>query len=1067
MTELARNAVVPDARRTGDPLDWSAGVNRSAEDWWDAVRDAGDLPFGAARTAALERLVAETVDAPGDVPAHVLDAVGTALRIGLITSYVHDGAHPAALTPFSWLLTRYDAAPAWMGRRERNGVLWTFRWMTVGMLEHPEVSRERIEATLDGMQQRFSRAGEGMAPVLSCRYEVAAAFDGPQAAHAAYLEWIAAPRTALSACAACERSRQAAHLAAIGLPDDAVRAVRPVLDGELTCDDEPATAIATVLEPMLLRGDLRTAAAEHARGVRLLRGVRPGQAHARHLLLCARTGRLARGLDLLEQWLPQGAATPAGELRIAAAGARLLRELVEAGQGGVTVTPRPVLDGHGVTAPPAPPATVAQLQARLGQQAVQLAARFDERNRTGWASEELRQTWESPALPDLPIETLRRPGWPVPPDMATGTFALPGEEPQRPRADPAAMAAAGDVVGMARAFDDAARVESERDRLAVLAAWRLVRGRYAATQDDPDLELAAARLDGWLAVERLLGDEADQAELVAEANEAGRRLRAAGSGTESALHDQVVRLATVKPAEATPEEAAAVESEVTSLTLWALRGGDPAQAGVALSRLVAARQLAAPDRPPDRPAAAGGDATPDEAFAISDPVAAGIALLSSVPRESLDHQQLRALARLLRVRSGSEPEDLAIATLTEAVAVLPTGVRPRERAMARADLAGTLQPHDPHAAVDVYRDALDDAARAQDDALRGSLFGSLANLRHMIGDVDGAADDLTHAIPLLDRNGDPLLAAQARCDLARALLDIDRVAEAAEAAEAGLDLVSRVLAADGVTPAAPTEPLPPDPELEPDVHLAGTCAFAAAEAAAALGETQHARDLAELSAGWHRRNSNLIAEAESWQLLARCGGEAAENAAALIRAADLAEVGGDWARAATCRREAATATHEAAGPEAALGVVGEALDALEEHAGAALGGRHADPELLADSERRLRWHRLALNEQRVRLLALAGRFPEALEGVTGLDVGYRELDDAWSARDVVALRGQIRAELGQVDLGIDDLFSAAEEALAAGDRHQARELAVRLAAVLDEAGRAEDAEKAYARFAGE
>ena len=90
-------------------------MKRTAEDWWAAVRVAGDLPFGPARTDRPEQLVAETVDAPGYLPTDVLDAVGTAARIGLITSYVHDGAHPAALTPFTWLLTRYDAAPSWLG----------------------------------------------------------------------------------------------------------------------------------------------------------------------------------------------------------------------------------------------------------------------------------------------------------------------------------------------------------------------------------------------------------------------------------------------------------------------------------------------------------------------------------------------------------------------------------------------------------------------------------------------------------------------------------------------------------------------------------------------------------------------------------------------------------------------------------------------------------------------------------------------------------------------------------------------------------------------------------------
>jgi hypothetical protein len=209
-----------------------------------------------------------------------------------------------------------------------------------------------------------------------------------------------------------------------------------------------------------------------------------------------------------------------------------------------------------------------------------------------------------------------------------------------------------------------------------------------------------------------------------------------------------------------------------------------------------------------------------------------------------------------------------------------------------------------------------------------------------------------------------------------------------------------------------------------------------------------------------------VAEAEAWQLLTRCGGSAAENAAALGRAAELADASGDWARAATCRREQATAVHEAEGPDAALAVVDEAVSRLEAEGGPR-GGRHADPETDAEAERQLSWHRLALAEQRVRLLALAGRFPDALEEVADLEAGYRDLDDAWSARDVVALRGQIRAELGHLDAGITDLTDAAEEALASGDVHQTRELAVRLAAVLDDAGRPEDAEKAWRRFSGE
>ena len=87
--------------------------------------------------------------------------------------------------------------------------------------------------------------------------------------------------------------------------------------------------------------------------------------------------------------------------------------------------------------------------------------------------------------------------------------------------------------------------------------------------------------------------------------------------------------------------------------------------------------------------------------------------------------------------------------------------------------------------------------------------------------------------------------------------------------------------------------------------------------------------------------------------------------------------------------------------------------------------------------------------------------------MNGLEDEYQELGDAWSARDLKGLRGQLRAELDDLDGALDDLRRAAEESEAAGDPAQAHGLGERLAAVLGEAGRPDEAEQAWQRFCSE
>jgi hypothetical protein len=341
----------------------------------------------------------------------------------------------------------------------------------------------------------------------------------------------------------------------------------------------------------------------------------------------------------------------------------------------------------------------------------------------------------------------------------------------------------------------------------------------------------------------------------------------------------------------------------------------------------------------------------------------------------------------------------------------------------------------------------------------------------VLDDPDRAAEVLTRAIPLLDEHAPGPLAAQARLDLSQVLLALGHGFEAAEAAEAGLRDLTELLWARNVSPddldggdgRGGAFGTGPEDDARAEVHVAGCLAYAGAEANDAVGAADRARELALRSADWHRINHNLIAQAEAWELAARLGGPPARVAADFGRAAELAETGGDWVRAATCRRERIIALKDAEGMDAALIALAEADAAL----GARMdspAGRHAPEAEQRVAGRQLRWHRLAVAEQRARMLAVGGRFQEAMVEVTGLELEYQELGDAWSARDLLGLRGQLRAELNDLDGALDDLRRAAEQAEKAGDQAQAQGLGERLATVLGEAGRPDEAEQAWLRF---
>jgi cellulose synthase operon protein C len=258
--------------------------------------------------------------------------------------------------------------------------------------------------------------------------------------------WSTAPRDDLSDCVGCDPTSKARHLIETGQPADAVALAVGVLDGQLTCNEQPQQMLTALLPAYVAEGMHSEAVDAHRRAYRILRSS-PGEldTYAEHVLFCARTGNETRAVELVERHLAELADPPSpfAEMRFSAAAALALSRVD-------LMIRRPAQDED---------IAAAELSAQLAERALELAAQFDVRNGTDRQSTEIRSTLTAePWLEYLPLsETARR--------------ALARQQAQAPARSSEEVAIGPDPTGsgwLDRAEDD---WQNDRREQAI-AAWR-------------------------------------------------------------------------------------------------------------------------------------------------------------------------------------------------------------------------------------------------------------------------------------------------------------------------------------------------------------------------------------------------------------------------------------------------------------------------------------------------------------------------------------------------------------------------------------------------------------------
>ncbi|WP_327736302.1 tetratricopeptide repeat protein [Streptomyces nojiriensis] len=704
-----------------------------------------ESPNGAVRNAHAEAL-AGAAETSGD------RALFREALDNLINSYLYSSESSRMLVPFARLLQEYDKDPGAFSHWEAHSLFWQFKWVASAISDSPGIPLESATGWLDEMERRYRIAGYSERPVREAEMWLADAIGEDERAERAFRRWLAAERDDMSDCRACELNGQGQYAVLHCDDAEALELWKPVLDGDLTCAEEPHRLLATSLLPLLRLGRADEARSHHLRGYRMARGnesLLPSV--GRHIEFCALTGNESRGLEILADHAAH--VTPLANLDdrldFHSGILVLLRRLRQLGHGRTPAVPYEAI-----------PRTVDELYEVLYTGCLDIARQFDARNGTTRVSDRfLTRMGREPLLAELPLGVRSAA---LPQTAPAPAPAPSGSGPARTAAD------FTELVERARRARDLSHPGTD-------ALWAEVAVRVDAQPEADPLVRADLAAQQALAAGRSGAEEAP--ELLSAVRD---DYRALGLAERAALAE--LRLAGVAAQSgAAPTEVRAL-LRVARRSAEALDAADPLRARrIALVELSGIR-MESYLRSVETPETDGHhDHHGELAAELTDFIAAHEGTLADLVAEAEEMLGRVALTR-------GDPER-AVPLLAASAARAALAGRPWQAVdplVLRAGVLMTLErPAEAEAAA---RSALEQAAEVTDAETQGVVRLTLADILLQRGDA--AAESARHALAAahwFDQAG--LTAdggAHARLLLARAYAGEGRNAEAAEVLQSAL-----------------------------------------------------------------------------------------------------------------------------------------------------------------------------------------------------------------------------------------------------------------------------------------
>ncbi|QVQ53981.1 tetratricopeptide repeat protein [Spiractinospora alimapuensis] len=372
-------------------------MSRGEAELRERLSEASAMRFGEAQQAAME-----------DVVRHA-DAGGFArlafeARRRLADAYSVAGQWHMAFPLFSRCLSDHDQRPELFEPEDDRALRLWYTHIVHTMVEFPDITMAQLDQAMSDVERRFKAGGHNLHPVYDMRRWVAqVTCDWEEEERNHRLWWESGgprPRSVWDFEVDVER------LVRRGDETSLARAreiARPALVGDVEFDEPPTPIQCLMLLPLTKAGATSDVALARRRSAWEL-SERPYRIEymAMHIEFCAMTGNEDQGLIEVRRSAHRlrDLNRPNGTMEMAAAIALLMRRLDDAGRGEELVA-------WSVHEDPTTP--VATMRQEMTELALDLAARFDERNGTTAQGDRIRSLLAAePVVDFLPLTPTSR-----------------------------------------------------------------------------------------------------------------------------------------------------------------------------------------------------------------------------------------------------------------------------------------------------------------------------------------------------------------------------------------------------------------------------------------------------------------------------------------------------------------------------------------------------------------------------------------------------------------------------------------------------------------------------------
>lgn len=349
----------------------------------ELLAEANSLPYSSARLAILQEVVRladlhQDIDLGIAVRRPLMEVARNLLRGDILTD------------AFVWCLAQHDRAPERFAGRN----LWIeYRWVISQLSNFVDVSRTKLEELLDDFGRRLEAAGYSRRHYYHSQREIAPDLGDQALASAANRAMKLYPRDGLSHDSSWEQAEETQTELFVGNIERALELSRPYLEDRYSERRKSDSVCASLLLLFWQRGETVRAKALHKR---CLRSYQPERCYywwyGELLKFTAIANDLGRAVHLYEEC--QRAVHPNGDpltrLHFALDALVVFNCLAAAGRQHVAIRLPAEVPGASTRGQ----YSVAALQDYLGQEARQLAERFDARNGNSYFNQQLEERAE-------------------------------------------------------------------------------------------------------------------------------------------------------------------------------------------------------------------------------------------------------------------------------------------------------------------------------------------------------------------------------------------------------------------------------------------------------------------------------------------------------------------------------------------------------------------------------------------------------------------------------------------------------------------------------------------------